>query len=124
DHLQRQIRKLLDEVSTVAQGDLTVQAEVTADVLGSVADAFNYMVAELRSIVENVNRTTVAVTASTSQIMAASGQLSDQTEVQAQRIIEATAAVEELALVAQTVARNAAMGSDIASMARHNASEG
>jgi methyl-accepting chemotaxis protein len=56
--------------------------------------------------------------------MAASGQLSDQTEVQAQRITEATAAVEELALVAQTVARDAAMGSDIASLARHNASEG
>jgi methyl-accepting chemotaxis protein len=124
DLLQRQIRKLLDEVSTVAEGDLTVQAEVTADVLGSVADGFNYMVAELRSIVENVNRTTVAVTASTTQIMVASGQLADQTEAQAERIVEATAAVEEMALVAQSVAQDAATGSDIAIMARHNASEG
>jgi methyl-accepting chemotaxis protein len=56
--------------------------------------------------------------------MADSGQLADHTEVQAQRIIEVTAAVEELAFVAQTVARDAATGSDIASMARHNASEG
>jgi methyl-accepting chemotaxis protein len=124
DLLQRQIRKLLDEVSTVAEGDLTVQAEVTADVLGSVADGFNYMVSELRSIVENVNRTTVAVTTSTTQIMAASGQLVDQTEAQAARILEATAVVDEMALVAQGVARDAAAGSDIAITARRYAGDG
>src|SRR5262249_12112030 len=80
DVLQQQISKLLDEVSTVAEGDLTVQAEVTADVLGSVADAFNYMVAELRSIIENVNRTTVEVATSTTQILETSGALASQTE--------------------------------------------
>ena len=36
--LQRQIVQLLDEVSTVAEGDLTVEADVTADALGAVAD--------------------------------------------------------------------------------------
>src|SRR5262249_38099132 len=92
DVLQQQISKLLDEVSTVAEGDLTVQAEVTADVLGSVADAFNYMVAELRSIIENVNRTTVEVATSTTQILETSGALASQTEAQAPRIVEALTA--------------------------------
>src|SRR5207248_483095 len=80
DALQQQITKLLDEVSNVAEGDLTVQAEVTADVLGSVADAFNYMIVELRSIIENVNRTTVEVASSTTQILETSGELARQSE--------------------------------------------
>ncbi len=124
DQLQRQITKLLDEVSSVAEGDLTVQAEVTADVLGSVADAFNYMIGELRSIIENVNRTTVEVASSTTQILETSGELARQSEAQAHRIVEATTAVDEMAVVAQRMAENAAQGAEIASIARHNAGEG
>ncbi len=124
DQLQQQITKLLDEVSTVAEGDLTVQAEVTADVLGSVADAFNYMIAELRSIIENVNRTTVEVASSTTQILETSGELARQSEAQALRIVQATGAVDEMAAVAQRMADNAAQGAQIAGVARHNAGEG
>jgi methyl-accepting chemotaxis protein len=124
DALQRQITKLLDEVSTVAEGDLTVQAEVTPDVIGSVADAFNYMVAELRSIIENVNRTTTEVAQATAEILETSGELAQQSEQQARRIVEATVAVDQMAQVAQGVARNAATGSEIAVVARRNADEG
>ncbi|HLI29269.1 MAG TPA: methyl-accepting chemotaxis protein [Chloroflexota bacterium] len=124
DALQRQITKLLDEVSTVAEGDLTVQAEVTPDVIGSVADAFNYMVAELRSIIENVNRTTTEVAQATAEILETSGELAQQSEQQARRIVEATVAVDQMAQVAQGVARNAATGSEIATVARRNADEG
>jgi methyl-accepting chemotaxis protein len=124
DALQLQITKLLDEVSTVAEGDLTVQAEVSADVLGSVADAFNYMIVELRSIIENVNRTTVEVASSTTQILETSGELARQSEAQAHRIVEATGAVDEMAVVAQRMAENAAQGAEIAGVARRNAGEG
>src|SRR5690606_40776997 len=57
DRIQNQIITLLDEVSAVAEGDLTVEAEVTADALGSVADSFNYMISELRGIAANVTQT-------------------------------------------------------------------
>ncbi len=124
DALQSQISKLLDEVSTVAEGDLTVQAEVTADTLGSVADAFNYMVEELRGIIQNVNRTTLQVATSTRQILENSGELAKQTQYQANRILQVTASVDEVATVAQSVARNAAVGAEIASTARANAGEG
>ncbi|MBX5491732.1 MAG: methyl-accepting chemotaxis protein [Chloroflexi bacterium] len=124
DALQRQITKLLDEVSTVAEGDLTVQAEVSADLIGSVADAFNYMVGELRSIIENVNRTSAEVAQATAEILETSGELAQQSEQQARRIVEATAAVDQMAQVAQGVARNAATGSEIATVARRNADEG
>ncbi|MGH9720409.1 MAG: hypothetical protein ACRD8O_09365, partial [Bryobacteraceae bacterium] len=56
DRIQASIRKLLDEVSGVAQGDLTARAEVTVDVTGAIADSFNYMIAELRRIIGSVNQ--------------------------------------------------------------------
>src|SRR5262249_11393674 len=124
DSLQRQIGKLLDEVSTVAEGDLTVQAEVTADALGSVADAFNYMVAQLRGIIEHVTLTSAEAASSTRQILERSGALAAQSERQAQRIAEAVASVDEMAGVAQSVAQNAATGAEIAGVARRNAGEG
>src|SRR6266849_1011643 len=46
DNLQAQVEKLVSEVSGVGEGDLRVQAEVTADALGVLADSFNYMVEE------------------------------------------------------------------------------
>ena len=49
--LQRQVIRLLDDVEGASRGDLTVQAEVTADELGAVADAFNLTIQNLREIV-------------------------------------------------------------------------
>src|SRR6266699_6003572 len=49
--LQAQIEKLLQEVSAVGDGDLRVQAEVTPDTLGVLADSFNYMIEELAKVV-------------------------------------------------------------------------
>lgn len=54
ENLQRQVIRLLDDVEGAAGGDLTVQAEVTADVLGAVADAFNLTIQNLRNIVQKV----------------------------------------------------------------------
>ncbi len=54
DDLQRQVIRLLDDVEGAARGDLTVQAEVTADVLGAVADSFNLTIFNLRKIVQQV----------------------------------------------------------------------
>lgn len=54
EDLQRQVIRLLDDVEGAARGDLTVQAEVTADVLGAVADSFNLTIQNLREIVIQV----------------------------------------------------------------------
>ncbi len=55
--LQAQIEKLLQEVSAVGDGDLRVQAEVTPDTLGVLADSFNYMIEELAKVVGRVQAT-------------------------------------------------------------------
>lgn len=55
EDLQRQVIRLLDDVEGAARGDLTVKAEVTADVLGAVADSFNLTIQNLREIVQQVS---------------------------------------------------------------------
>jgi twitching motility protein PilJ len=54
EDLQRQVIRLLDDVEGAARGDLTVQAEVTADILGAVADSFNLTIFNLQKIVKQV----------------------------------------------------------------------
>src|SRR5262249_2574779 len=54
DELQAQVQKLINEVSGIGEGDLRVQAEVSSNTLGVLADSFNYMVEELGSLVVRV----------------------------------------------------------------------
>ncbi|MCX8077626.1 MAG: methyl-accepting chemotaxis protein [Geminocystis sp.] len=61
EDLQRQVIRLLDDVEGASRGDLTVQAEVTADVLGAVADAFNVTISNLRKIVKQVKQAAIQV---------------------------------------------------------------
>lgn len=78
EDLQRQVIRLLDDVEGASRGDLTVQAEVTADVLGAVADAFNVTITNLRKIVKQVQQAAVQVNkASTDSEVFARNQSSD-----------------------------------------------
>ncbi|BAZ27027.1 methyl-accepting chemotaxis sensory transducer [Kalymmatonema gypsitolerans NIES-4073] len=71
-NLQRQVIRLLDDVEGAARGDLTVQAEVSADVLGAIADAFNLTIQNLRDLVQQVKVAAQEVTrgATNSEIFA------------------------------------------------------
>lgn len=124
DQLQREIIKLLDEVAGVADGDLTIEAEVTASQLGALADAFNYMVAELRQITMRVNDATNQVTASTYRILYNSDELSTTVETQAERIQAASNVVAGLVNTSKHVAARANHCSVVAQAARENAQAG
>jgi hypothetical protein len=56
---QRAILRLLDEMGSLADGDLTVEATVTEDITGTIADSFNYAIEELRKLVATVNETAI-----------------------------------------------------------------
>jgi methyl-accepting chemotaxis protein len=84
--LQAQIEKLLQEVSAVGDGDLRVQAEVTPDTLGVLADSFNYMIEELAKVVGRVQATAVQVTNGTRRILDRSAELAHATETQVDQI--------------------------------------
>ena len=67
--LQARIEKLLNEISAVGDGDLRVQAEVTPDEFGVLADSFNYIIEELASMIIRVQRTAAAVSESTTGLL-------------------------------------------------------
>ena len=58
---QESILKLLDEMSALADGDLTVEAEVTDQITGAIADSVNFAVMEMRELVSQINRASVEV---------------------------------------------------------------
>jgi methyl-accepting chemotaxis protein len=122
--LQAQIEKLLQEVSAVGDGDLRVQAEVTPDTLGVLADSFNYMIEELAKVVGRVQATAVQVTNATRRILDNSAELAQASETQVAQISHTTEAVEALAIFIQNVARNAQLSAEAAQEAINNASSG
>ena len=122
--LQAQIEKLLQEVSAVGDGDLRVQAEVTPDTLGVLADSFNYMIEELAKVVGRVQATAMQVTNATRTILDRSDELAQASSTQVEQISQTTEAVEALAIFIQNVARNAQLSAEAAQDALHNADAG
>jgi methyl-accepting chemotaxis protein len=124
DALQLRIQQLLDEVSNVADGDLTVQAEVTSDVTGALADAFNFMTDELRKIVASIDTTTNQVTDSAGQVLEASQELASASRVQATRIEQVSHAVEQMATAIGEVSQHASRSASVAQHALRDAERG
>jgi twitching motility protein PilJ len=122
--LQESITKLLEEVSGVAEGDLTREAEVTADVTGAIADSFNYMIEQLREIISTVQGATLQVTSSANQIQETATNLVEGSDAQAQQIVQTTAALDQMAARIQQVSHNAGSSSEVARQALANARHG
>ncbi len=124
DHLQSQVEKLVSEVSGVGEGDLRVQAEVTADALGVLADSFNYMVEELGSLIVRVKMVASEVESSTSTILDRMTQLVETGDVQIGQISAAAIEVEHMADSSRQVAERAQTLFQVAREARVNAQGG
>jgi methyl-accepting chemotaxis protein len=97
---------------------------VGADALGSVADSFNYMTAELRQIIGRVNAATAQVATSTEEILATTDVLARAAAGQAGRVADTSTAVEAMAVSIQQVSENAAVSADVARAARASAGAG
>jgi len=122
--LQAQIEKLLTEVSAVGDGDLRVQAEVTPDTLGVLADSFNFMIEELAKVVGRVQATTNQVSTATRRLLDRSAQVSQSSETQARQIALVSERVAQLADFVQLSAGNALQASAAAREALQSSREG
>src|SRR3546814_5700021 len=54
---QQAILSLLDEITNLADGDLTVDVTVTEDFTGAIADSINYTVQNMRNLVGTITST-------------------------------------------------------------------
>jgi twitching motility protein PilJ len=97
DANQAAILRLMNELQTVAEGDLTQEATVTEDITGAIADSVNYTVEELRSLVANVQNTASRVAQTTSDVDATSTELLAASNEQLHEIRETGRSVVEMA---------------------------
>jgi hypothetical protein len=67
---QQAILRLLDELAPLADGDLTVQATVTEDITGTIADSINYAIGVLRDLVATINQSAIQLDGATRQTQA------------------------------------------------------
>lgn len=122
--LQAQIERLLTEVSAVGEGDLRVQAEVTPDTLGVLADSFNFMIEELAKVVGSVQTTANQVTAATRRLLDRATDVTQASEAQARQIALASERVAQIADFVQLSATNALQAAEAAREALNSSREG
>ena len=111
---QEAILRLLDEMGSLAEGDLTVRATVTEDITGAIADSINFAVEALRSLVTTINEPAVQVAAAAQETQATAMHLAEAAEQQAQQITSASAAINEIAVSIDEVSKNSAESADVA----------
>jgi len=97
DANQAAILRLMNELQTVAEGDLTQEATVTEDITGAIADSVNYTVEELRSLVGNVQATATRVAQTTSAVESTSTELLAASTEQLREIRETGQSVLDMA---------------------------
>ncbi len=114
DANQAAILRLMNELQSVAEGDLTQQATVTEDITGAIADSVNYTVEELRSLVSQVQGTAARVTDTTQQVEATSTELLAASDEQLREIRETGEAVLQMAGRIQQVSGQAQQSADVA----------
>ncbi|MDD5481037.1 type IV pili methyl-accepting chemotaxis transducer N-terminal domain-containing protein, partial [Rhodoferax sp.] len=114
DANQAAILRLMNELQTVAEGDLTQEATVTEDITGAIADSVNYTVEELRLLVGNVQGTAAKVAQTTAEVDVTSTELLAASNEQLHEIRETGRSVVDMAARINQVSSQAQESADVA----------
>jgi twitching motility protein PilJ len=121
---QEAILRLLNEMGNLADGDLTVQASVTEDVTGAIADSINFTIEELRTLVRGINSATDQVAKATTDAQAISNRLYEASQRQNREIQQASASVLQMAQSINEVSQSAAQSARVAQQSLAAAEKG
>jgi twitching motility protein PilJ len=124
DANQAAILRLMNELQTVAEGDLTQEATVTEDITGAIADSVNYTVEELRSLVGHVQSTAARVALTTSEVDTKSTELLAASNEQLHEIRETGRSVVDMASRINDVSVQAQESAAVARQSLHAAEVG
>jgi twitching motility protein PilJ len=111
---QEAILRLLDEMTALADGDLTAHATVTEDITGAIADSVNFSIDALRSLVQAINNTVVRVSQSSERTQAIANRLANASNQQATEIASTTDAISKMAKTMEQVSKNASTSVEVA----------
>ena len=111
---QAAILQLLDEMADLAEGDLTVEASVTENFTGAIADSINFAIDEMRRLVSNINSVSVQVAVAAEETTATAAQVATAADDQARQITAASNSVNDMAASIDQVSANAAESAQVA----------
>jgi len=111
---QQAILRLLDELGSLADGDLTVEATVTEDITGAIADSINYAIEKLRELVATINETAIMVDSAAKQTENTAVHMARAADTQRKEITAATESIVSMAGSIEEVSGNAERSSDVA----------
>lgn len=101
------IQKVSDLTGELAEGDFTVQAEVSSqDEIGQMADNLNNAIETLRRTIKQVQETAENVSHSTTEISSGNQDLSQRTEEQASSLEEVSSTIQEMTSNLQNTSDN------------------
>jgi len=124
DANQSAILRLMNELQTVAEGDLTQEATVSEDITGAIADSVNYTLEELRSLVTNVQSTADRVVQTTAAVDGTSSALLLASNAQLLEIREVGRSVVEMSVRINEVSTQAQESAQVARQSRQAAESG
>jgi len=111
---QAAILRLMNELQEVADGNLTVQATVTEDITGAIADSVNYTVEELRGLVGRINVAAEQVTTASTQARDIATRLLTASEAQSREIKDTGDKVIRMAAQINDVSKSASESAKVA----------
>lgn len=114
DRNQRAILQLLDEMGDLADGDLTVEATVSEDITGAIADSVNYAIEALRTLVIGINRTVHKVSSSAIESRDNAMRLADASRQQATQITGISSSIDQMSRSAEGMSKEAAQSAEVA----------
>ncbi len=111
---QEAIMRLLDELSSLADGDLTVQATVTEDITGAIADSINYAIEALRELVTTINDSAIQLDGAAKQTQGVAAHMAKASSAQSRQISAASESMADMAASIEEVSGNSERCSDVA----------
>ncbi|MEZ5535107.1 MAG: methyl-accepting chemotaxis protein [Thiolinea sp.] len=111
---EESIMHLLDEMSTLAEGDLTIRATVSDNITGAIADSVNYAVDALRELVIKIDDTSGKLTRYAEVANSRINHLSQASSRQSEEITIASSAIDAMTQSIYKVSRNATTSSAVA----------
>ena len=94
---QAALVQLLDEIADLAEGDLRIQASVTENFTGAIADSINFAIDQMRALVSNINSISRQVAKAAGETEGTAANLAAAAESQAREIGAASQAINEMA---------------------------
>jgi protein pilJ len=124
---QDAILRLMDELAEFSNGDLTVEAQVTEDFTGAIADSVNYAIESMRELVGTINRTSTQVSNASNSTRLIAEQMQTSSTEQAQKIHSIAKIISDMVRSLDRVAMSTADSAEIArnsvSIAREGAQQ-